>query len=90
MLNVGAAYKINIGGIMSSHIGKSKSTNVGTTYDITAGEEYKLVVGKASITLKADGTIDIQGVNINIMASGDQQTIAKGTITIKGKKILEN
>ena len=90
MLSVGAAYKVNVGGIMSSHIGKSKSTNVGTTYDITAGEEYKLVVGKASITLKADGTIDIQGANINIMASGDQQTIAKGTITIKGKKILEN
>lgn len=46
--------------------------------------------GKASIVLKRDGDIVIEGRNIDIKASGKLSTKASGEATIKGSNIRQN
>jgi type VI secretion system secreted protein VgrG len=47
-------------------------------------------VGKASIVLKADGTITINGHDINVLASGQYYGESKGDMQLKGKNIKNN
>ena len=37
---------------------------MGKKFSITAGEEFQLTVGKSSLLLKEDGTIELRGVKI--------------------------
>jgi len=46
--------------------------------------------GKASISLKQDGDIVIEGRNVDITANGKLSTKASGETTIKGSKIRQN
>ena len=46
--------------------------------------------GDASITLKKDGTITIQGRDIAIKGSGKVSVKASGEVAIKGMKIASN
>jgi hypothetical protein len=46
--------------------------------------------GQASIVLRRDGDIVIEGRNIDITASGKLSTKASGETTIKGSKIRQN
>ncbi|NHZ83394.1 type VI secretion system tip protein VgrG [Massilia sp. CCM 8695] len=90
MENVGLGYNLNVGMIMATivgvnqttQVGKSISIGAGTKIDVTAGEELSITVGKASLVMKADGSIVINGSKINVTATGD--------VTIKGKKIYNN
>ena len=52
----------------SAQIGTDKSTDVGKSYDITAGDQLTITVGKASLVMKKDGTITINGQNIDLVA----------------------
>lgn len=49
---------------------------------IQAEDEIVIKTGKASIVLKKDGSIRINGSDIHVTGSGD--------VIMKGKKILEN
>ena len=49
---------------------------------INAKDEVSIVSGKASILLKKNGDITIQGKKITVKGSGD--------VVIKGKKIAQN
>lgn len=76
---------------MRCHRGaQSKSTSVGTTYSIDAGEELRITVGKASLTMKADVTISINGHTLSVGTTAEQTFRADGDVTLKGKKIQEN
>jgi type VI secretion system secreted protein VgrG len=58
---------------------------------LTVGEnQITLKMGNASIVLKADGSIDIRGVHINVEGSGRIQIKAFSDLTLKGARILEN
>jgi type VI secretion system secreted protein VgrG len=97
-LTVGLAYQTSVGAMMnttvalsqSAQIGMSKSTDVGKTYSITAGDELSITVGKASLVMKADGTITINGHTFSLGTSGEQKFNANGEITVKGQQIKEN
>ncbi|MFX1682997.1 type VI secretion system tip protein TssI/VgrG, partial [Mitsuaria sp. CC2] len=97
-LTIGAAYQTTVGGLMNTsvgltqgtQVGRSKTTSVGTTYTITAGDEFSLTVGKASIVLKSDGTITINGHDINVLAAGQYFGESKGDMQLKGKNIKNN
>ncbi|KAI1695673.1 hypothetical protein Ddc_21099 [Ditylenchus destructor] len=73
-----AAYQTTVGGLMnttvalqqSAQIGMSKSTKVGKTYSIDAGDEFQITVGKASLVMKSDGTVLINGTQFDFSASG--------------------
>ena len=97
-LSIGGAYQTTVGGLMNTtvalmqtaQVGRSKSTSVGTTYSIDAGEELRITVGKASLTMKADGTISINGHTLSVGTTAEQTFRADGDVTVKGKKIQEN
>ena len=97
-LTIGAAYQTTVGGLMNTtvgltqgtQVGRSKTTNVGTTYTITAGDEFSITVGKSSLTLKSDGTITINGHDINVLAAGQYFGESKGDMQLKGKNIKNN
>ncbi|WP_343628422.1 type VI secretion system tip protein TssI/VgrG [Roseateles sp.] len=77
-LTIGAAYQTTVGGFMnttvalqqSAQIGLNKSTTVGKTYSIDAGDEFQITVGKASLVMKSDGTVLINGTQFDFSASG--------------------
>jgi type VI secretion system secreted protein VgrG len=97
-ITVGAAQSITVGGSQTTSVGGSQSTSVGKDravsigkndaltvgkkLTINAGDEIVLKTGSASITMKKNGDITIQGKQINIKGSGN--------VVIKGQKISQN
>ncbi|MFC4161723.1 type VI secretion system Vgr family protein [Chitinimonas lacunae] len=81
-------------------VGDDKSVKVGKTYHMAAGnggshltmddDSITLQVGKSTLVMRKDGTISINGHNINVGASGAQHFKADGNITLKGRQIHEN
>jgi type VI secretion system secreted protein VgrG len=96
--SVGAMMNTTVGGFQTSQIGMFKSTMVGKDYSISSGavysvdakDEIHLTVGKASLTMKSDGTIIVNGHTLSVGTTGEQTFKADGDVTVKGKKILEN
>jgi len=96
--NIGANKSVDAGGSISETAGKNVSVNAGDNISETAGKDVSVSAGKnmilsagddvtvkngkASITLKKNGDIIIDGKKISIKASGD--------IVMKGSKILQN
>ena len=88
--SVGVTDSKDVGGDSSLDVGKDRTETVkgdwkhrsGKKIVIEAGDEITIKTGKASITMKKNGDIAIQGKKISVKGSGD--------IVMKGKKILEN
>ena len=55
-----------------------------------AADEIALKVGDASITMKKDGTIAIQGKDITIKGSGKITVKADSDVVLKGQNVLSN
>jgi type VI secretion system secreted protein VgrG len=72
----------SVGDDRSMSVGKSDTLDVGKKLTITAGDEIVLKTGSATITMKKNGDITIEGKTITIKGSGD--------VIIKGQKILQN
>lgn len=77
--SVKKSQSISVGGDRSVTVSKDQTVkikgkeviDVGKTYLLTAGESITFKTGSASITMKNDGTIAIQGSKILVSASGD-------------------
>lgn len=80
----------SIGDSLAMQIGKDQSVDVGKTLTINAGDQITIKTGKATIMMKKDGTISIQGKDITVKGSGAVNMKANKDIVMKGKKILEN
>lgn len=94
---VGASRFLVVGQSMSEDVGKDRSLNVGNTsshsakkIQISAEDEITIKVGKASITMKKDGTITVSGKDIDFKGSGKINVKASKDVIIKGKKVLTN
>ena len=97
-VNVGGSSSENIGSSKSVDAGKDISMSSGKKMSLTAGDDFAvsggkkgvieikdqltIKCGKATITMKKNGDIAINGKKINVKGSGN--------IVMKGKKILEN
>jgi len=97
-LKVGKDQNITVGGAQAEDVSKSANIKVGENYGGDVGKDYKLKVGKnfvleagdsitlkcgsASLVLKKDGTVKVEGKDINVKGSGD--------IVIKGSKVAQN
>jgi len=97
-VNAGGNISESAGKDVSIQAGKDASISSGKKMSLSAGDDYSvsgqkkgvinikdqltIKVGKASITLKKNGDIIIDGKKINMKGSGD--------IVMKAKKILEN
>ncbi|WP_431286630.1 type VI secretion system Vgr family protein [Roseateles chitinivorans] len=87
---VGAFQTEQVGLYKNTMVGKDYTINSGAVYSVTAKDELHLTVGKASLTMKSDGTIIINGHTLSVGTTGEQTFKADGEVTVKGKKILEN
>ncbi len=74
----------------STTIGKDETLTVGAKMKVTVENEILVKTGDASIHMKSDGTITIQGKDITIDASGDFNVKAGGDVILKGTKITSN
>ncbi|MBO9688278.1 type VI secretion system Vgr family protein [Roseateles chitosanitabidus] len=96
--SVGAMMNTTVGAFQTAQVGLYKKTLVGKDYSISSGaiysvdakDEIHLTVGKASLTMKSDGTIILNGHTLSVGTTGEQTFKADGEVTVKGKKILEN
>jgi type VI secretion system secreted protein VgrG len=50
---------------------------VGNKFSITAGDELCITVGKATLVMKSDGTVLINGSNFEFSATGPVQISGK-------------
>lgn len=89
-IDVGANLSESVGGNRSATVGKDESLSVGKNISIDAGDQISIKTGKASITMKKDGTISISGKDITINGSGKITAKASKDMILKGKKILQN
>lgn len=71
-------------------MGKDDKLQVGKTLAIDVADQITISTGKASITMKKDGTIVIQGKDITVKGSGEIVATASKDMTLKAKKILQN
>lgn len=80
----------NVGKNQTIQVGENQTIKVGKNLTIDAGDQIVIKTGKASITMKKDGSIDIVGKDIQIKGSGKIDVKASKDVTMKGKKILQN
>ena len=81
-ISVGSNETTSIGKDRAASIGANDSLDVGKTLTISAGDEIVLKTGSATLTMKKNGDITIEGKQISIKGSGD--------VIVKGQKILQN
>jgi type VI secretion system secreted protein VgrG len=88
--NVGKDETVSVGNNRSHRIGDNDALSVGKVLSITAGDQITIKTGSASIIMKKDGTITIQGKDITVKGSGKITINANNDIIMKGQKILQN
>jgi type VI secretion system secreted protein VgrG len=81
-IDVGADQQVTVGKDQTVSVGKNETRSVGKTLTVSAGDEIVLKTGSASITMKKNGDIVIDGKQITIKGTGD--------VIVKGKNILQN
>jgi len=74
----------------TTKVTEDQTISIGKNLVIDAGDQITLKTGKASITMKSDGTIVIAGQDISLDGKGAINQKAKNNIVMKGKKILQN
>ena len=89
-LSVGKNRSAKVDDSDSLNVSNDRSVQIGKNLAVTAGDEISITVGKASIVMKKDGTISINGKDIAVEGSGKIDMKASGNITQKGQKILHN
>jgi len=87
---VGKDETLSVGADLKQTIEKSHSINVGKSFILEASNDITLKTGKASITMKKDGTIQIKGKDLNLDGSGKLNAKAAGDMILKGSKIAAN
>lgn len=94
----GKTMDVNVGEDASDTVGKKKSITVGDDFTIDVGkrmnikvaDELSIRVGKSELVMKKDGTVQINGKDIDLKASGKVNVKAASKIIIKGSKIQMN
>ena len=96
--SIGKDQATKVAGAQATEVGKdaaikvagAMAINVGKTYLLDAGDSIVLKTGAASISMKKDGTITIEGKDITLKGSGKINVIASGEVKVKGSKINNN
>jgi type VI secretion system secreted protein VgrG len=88
--DIGKNDSTSIGNNRGVDIGDDDTLEVGKNLTITVGDQITLKTGKAVLVMKKDGSISLNGKDISIDGSGKIDIKAKGNITQKGQKILQN
>jgi len=81
---------VRIGRDRETRIIRNDSLHVGSTLHVDAHDEITLQTGSASLTMKSDGTIQIEGCNITIAGSGNISITAAGELSLLGATVVES
>jgi type VI secretion system secreted protein VgrG len=87
---VGAARELKVAKGSMVRVGEDSTVNVGKTFVLEAGDSIALKCGSATITMKKDGTITIEGKDISVKGSGNINMKASSNITMEGSEIKQN
>jgi type VI secretion system secreted protein VgrG len=87
---VGGDETRNVGGGRTTSVGKSDGFKAGEKFVVDAGDSILFTCGSASLLLKKDGTVVVNGKDIDIKGSGKIDIKASSDVTIKGSKIAQN
>ena len=79
-----------VGANCTMEVGSDMGIGVGAKLGISAADEISLTCGDAKLIMKKDGTITLDGKDININGSGKINIKASGDVNIKGSKINQN
>lgn len=77
-------------GVRKTNVVGNDELKVDKTLAVVAADEIAFKSGDASITLKKDGTIVIQGKDITVKGSGKIVAKADGDAILKGQNVLHN
>ncbi|MFO1203709.1 MAG: type VI secretion system tip protein TssI/VgrG [Tabrizicola sp.] len=89
-LKVGKGRATDIAEAEMVNVGKDMGVKVGKKFVLDVTDEITLKCGDALVTMKKDGTITVEGKDINFKASGKINAKADGNVNIKGAKINQN
>jgi type VI secretion system secreted protein VgrG len=89
-ITIGKNHTIDVVETRQTTIGKDDMSQVSKKFVLDAGDEITLKSGDASITLKKDGTIEINGKDVTIIGSGKVGVKASQDLVLKGSKIAGN
>jgi type VI secretion system secreted protein VgrG len=89
-LTVAQDYSVGVNGGRTQSVAKDDQLTVGKKIMISAGDEITLKAGSATLTLKKNGDIAVNGKNIKVGGSGKINIKASSDVTVKGRKILNN
>lgn len=95
---VGGSKQVAVAGNLTEAISKNHSETTGEKFSLVVGKEIAVEAkeaisfrcGKASIVLKKDGTIQIDGKDLSLKGSGEIVAKADKDMTLKGQNILQN
>lgn len=90
VLTVTGERTVQVGRNASTRVQHSHRLSAGKRIVVEAGDELVLVCGKASITLKKDGSILIQGGDITLDGNGSINAKAGKDVRLKGQKVQQN
>ncbi|GAA2871426.1 type VI secretion system tip protein TssI/VgrG [Aminobacter sp. P9b] len=82
------ALKIAKGSLVQ--VAEGAAIKVGKDLLIEAGDSILIKCGSAAISMKKDGTINIEGKDITVLGSGKINVKASSDITMKGSQIKQN
>jgi type VI secretion system secreted protein VgrG len=88
--SVGKDEARSVGGARSTDVGKDDTLKVGKKLHIEAGDEIVIKTGDATITMKKDGTIKIDGKDVTVNGSGKINVKASSDVVVKGSKVAMN
>jgi type VI secretion system secreted protein VgrG len=88
--DIGGARALKIAKGSLVEIGEDGAMKIGKDLLIDAGDSIVIKCGSAAISMKKDGTINIEGKDISINGSGKINVKASSDITMKGSKINQN
>jgi type VI secretion system secreted protein VgrG len=87
---VGGNHAVKAGKDSAFAITGNYGVKSGKTITIEATDAIVLKTGSAAISMKKDGTINIEGKDITIKGSGKINVKASGDVVVKGSKIQNN
>jgi len=88
--SIGKGQELKVADDRKVTVGDDLVVSVGKNLRITAGDSISIVTGKASIKMKKDGSIVLNGVDVTVNGKGKVDVKAKNNVVMKGKKILQN
>jgi type VI secretion system secreted protein VgrG len=88
-IEVGGSEQHEIEGDRRVAVGGSESVDVAASIAVEAGEEIRIQCGASRIVLKSDGTIQLDGVRIQVVAQAKIEAQANAEISIRSSGQLQ-